>query len=167
MRKVSEAFMRTAIAIFLLVGVGALAQEPAKLDRRFGIDSDLVTYPQGAPKEAMQSVIKAINNERLDYLMAHLADPKFVDGKVREYGVFFKGADEAARDQLAFQRLVREIGDHFANDPVAVKELRRFAEGADFEVMDSKATGFLKTIPTRKVFMRQVGGRWFMEDRQK
>lgn len=159
--------MGRALLCLGLLGAGAaLAQQPGPLARRFGLDVNPEAYPQGEPKEALRSVIKAINNERIDYLMAHLADPAFVDGKVKEYKTFFQGGTAEARELLAFQRLVAETAGHFARDPVAVKELRRFAEAADFEVMEGKAAGVLKAVAGRKVYLKQVGGRWFMEDRQ-
>jgi hypothetical protein len=41
-------------------------------------------FPQKTPREALASVIRAIEKGRIDYLAAHLIDPGFVDAKVIE-----------------------------------------------------------------------------------
>jgi len=76
-----------------------------RLDIRYGFVSDLRSYPQTTPKEALQSIVKAVIDEQVDYMMAHLADPEYVDGKVQQYvKIFFP------RDDLGFSVAIGRIG---------------------------------------------------------
>ena len=71
-------------ALIFLISSAALADDaPAK---RFGVEPDLKTFPQATPKETLASVLKAIEGKRADYIVAHLADPEFVDRRVKETG---------------------------------------------------------------------------------
>jgi hypothetical protein len=69
-------------ATICLIGVCFLgqlhAQEPKKDTKsttRYGIQPNVELYPQSTPKEALGSVLKAIDAGRLPYLLAQLADP--------------------------------------------------------------------------------------------
>jgi hypothetical protein len=107
--------MRNGIGLLLalVIGGGLEALEPDRGGgRRYGIAPDLVTYPQGTPREALVSVLKAIDARRFDYLVAQLADPAFIDDRVqRLYGGRFEQQVEDTRVRL---------------DPLSVKLLRRF-----------------------------------------
>jgi len=150
--------MRVAVA--LLAGVVCLSAGHAqdakegKLAKRYGIEVDLEIYPQGTPKEALASVLKAIERKRIDYLLAHLADPEFVDMRVRVLGG-------------KFEELVKETTAKLAADPTAVKELGRFLREGQWEGDDATASAQLKDVKERRVYMRKLEGRWFLENRQK
>ena len=150
--------MRLAVAF--LVGVvfvaGALAQQSkdAKPARRYGIEPNLESYPQATPKEALASVLQAIDQNRVNYLLAQLADPDFVDRRVKALGG-------------KFEELVRETTAKLADDPGAVKELRRFLKEGDWEERSDTASAQVKDLKDRRVFFRKIGGRWFFENRQK
>ncbi len=158
--------------VLLCCGVLALtlsAQDqppPSKLAKRYGLDASAMLFPQGTPQDALKSLLKAATSKRIDYLVAHLADPKFVDPRIADYqSLYTQGSDEA-RKFVAFDRLVRETTEHFANDPLLVKELRQFAADGEWETNEDRAVGAVKTISARKVFMRRVDDRWFLENRQ-
>jgi hypothetical protein len=68
---------------------------------------------------------------------------------------------------LAFDRLVAETAEHFKADPIAVKELQQFARSAEWETKDGTAEAQVKSVPGRRVFMKKVQDRWYLEDRQK
>ncbi len=154
------------LIIFLCFGAIANAQEPAKLANRFGLDVNPDLYPQKTPQDALQSIIKAYENKRMDYLLAHLADPRFVDETVADYKNSLRQGTEKSRQFLAFDRLVNETTQYFLDDPTALKELRRFAKDAEWETSESQAVGTLKSIQGRKVFLRKYENRWFLENRQ-
>lgn len=122
-------------------------------DKRYDIESDLKTYPQGTPKEALASVLKALEGKRVDYLLAHLADPQFVDQRVKENGGSFK-------------ELVKEATGKLVDDPSALKQLRRFLSDGEWKTEENSATVQLKDAGGRQVFLRKIGGRWFMENRR-
>ena len=58
---------------------------PLRLLLRYGYGAEVKLYPQKTPRDTLQSIIKAIIDERTEYMMAQLADPEYVDGKVAEY----------------------------------------------------------------------------------
>jgi hypothetical protein len=157
---------------FMLAGATvvatAFAQEPDKLAKRYGFEVNTTTYPQESPQKALASVVKAIQNGRVDYLLAQLADPAFVDRRVAEYKGQLVGSEDA-KTILAFDRLVKETSEHFREDPLLVKEMQQFVR-ADKEAWDAdedKATARLKELPGRQIFLKKLGERWFLENRRK
>jgi hypothetical protein len=123
----------------------AEAEEPTA---RYGIATDLRTYPQETPQESLASLLKAIEAKRIDYLLAQLADPDWVDRRVQTYGG-------------KFERLVQETGMDKL-DPVTVKQLQRFAKEGDWTLDDLRAYVRLKDVTDRQVTFRKVGERWFL-----
>ncbi len=157
-----------SIMVVLVNGAALAAQEaaPSKLAERYNIKVNQEFYPQQMPQEALKSIVKAVQNNRVGYLMAHLADPAFVDAKVDAYRSSFPGKEEA-RALLAFSRLVRETEEHFRNDPGLLKELRQFATDGEWKTEDATASATVKGIFGRSLFMKKVEDRWFLENRQK
>ena len=158
---------RTAWLVALTCPLALAAQDeaPSKLAKRYGYTHEPSLYSQKTPQEAMQSIVKALDAKKIDYLLAHLADPKFVDERIAEYKAFQKGSDEA-KTILGFERLVRETVLHFQEDPVLLKELRQYLKDADWEVQEATAVGTLKTASPRRVFFRKLDERWFLENKQ-
>src|SRR6516162_6179387 len=99
-----------ALGILVLCVVGLLAQEGKEAPpRRYGIEANLRDYPQETPKETLASVLRAIERGRVNYLLAQLADPAFVDNRVKQ----LHGGD--------FDELVRETSQKLSDNPAAVK----------------------------------------------
>jgi hypothetical protein len=149
--------VRVAIAalISLVVLAGAWAQDTKdeKPPRRFGLEADLEKYPQAAPKDTLGSVLKAIAAKRIDYLLAHLADPDFVDMRVKDYGG-------------NFDEVVKEAQKKLADDPAVVKQMQRFYKDGEWDESDTMASVRLKEGKER-IYFRKVGNRWFLENRKK
>jgi hypothetical protein len=145
-----------ALCVVSLTVVGAPAQETKEAPpRRYGIEVNLRDYPQETPKETLASVLRAIERGRINYLLAHLADPAFVDKRVKEiYGG-------------NFEELVRETTHKLTDNPAAVKELKRFLKEGEWEGGDTTASVKLKNIKERQVFFRKIGRRWYLENRQR
>src|SRR5437660_5776993 len=94
--------MRMIWAILIgLVCVPCLPAQEPKAATRFGVPADLSTYPQATPKETLTSVLKAIDNKRIDYLLTHLSDPDFVDRRVTVYGNKFDAVVQETTENLA------------------------------------------------------------------
>jgi uroporphyrinogen-III synthase len=147
--------MRVVVAVLVgLLGVAAVGAQEAKPAKRYGVEPSLDVYPQGSPRETLASVLKAIEEKRIDYLLAHLADPQFVDKRVQTLGG-------------KFEELVQETRVHLLDDPGAVKELRRFLHEGEWETAESTASARLKDVKDRRVFLRKIGPRWFLENRKK
>jgi hypothetical protein len=139
--------MRTALALGLAVLVVGQA--------RYNLAPRLKTYPQGTPKETLASVLAAIDDRRIDYLLAQLTDPEWVDRRVKDV--------YAGR----FDELVQEATTTLAGDPAKVKELRRFQKEGEWEGADTTASVHLKDVKDRQAFFKKIGTRWYLENRQK
>jgi len=124
---------------------------PAK---RYGVDADLKGYPQATPKETLASVLKAVENKRVDYLLAQLADPDWVDRRVKEH-------------TDGFAALVEDGKSRLIDDPGPGKRLTKFLKDGDWKIDDNMAAVRLKEVDDQAVFFRRVGTRWFLENRKK
>ena len=132
--------------IILVLSASALAADaPAK---RFGVETDLKTFPQGTPEETLASVVKAIDGKRADYIVAYLADPQFVDRRVKE---------------TSHEALLAETTAKLVDDPGAAKQLRAFLEKGTWTKEDATATVSLKEGSDRTVSFVQSDGRWFLQ----
>lgn len=142
-------------ALLALVSPAASGQDDEKPPpKRYGIPADLRTFPQATPRETLASVLKAIEQRRVDYLLAHLADPRFVDRRVQE----LRGN---------FDDVVRETSAKLNEDPTALAELRRFLAEGDWKEEDATAAASIKELPNRRVNMKKVDNRWFLENRKR
>src|SRR5207302_1289376 len=101
------------VGVFLAGTVAA--QNP--LDLRYTFEVDQEVYPQKRPEDALKAVVRAIASQKYDYLMAQLVDPAYVDRKVGDYKKAFDKGKEEGKALRAFQRLVKEIEEHFLEDP--------------------------------------------------
>src|SRR5262245_17436415 len=97
------------LVVTLAVGQDKKADAPAA---RYGVAADLETYPQVSAKQALASVAKALERKRVEYVLAHLAYPEFVDESVQRLGG-------------KFDELVREVGTHLADNPKETKAFVR------------------------------------------
>jgi hypothetical protein len=148
--------MRMVFAV--LAGVacaaGALAQAEKDTEpgTRSGIAPDLNTYPQATPQQTLASVLKAVEAKRIDYLVSQLADPEFVDRRVRETGG-------------RFDDLVKEATGKLSEDPGATKLLRRFQTDGTWDVKEDAASVRFKDVADRRAYFRKKGNRWYLENR--
>ena len=147
--------MRVGVGMFVgLVFTAALfAADGTAPAARYGVEADLKTYPQSTPKEALTSVLKAADAGRFDYLAAQLADPRFIDDRVKT--LFGGNFNEQVKDVQA--RL----------DPAAIKQLHKFLSDGEWTTDDANASVRLKDVDDRAVFFHKIDGRWYMEHRSK
>ena len=154
-----------AALLALVVSAGGQTGDKAK---RYGIESDTKNYPQGTPKEALGSVLKALGEKEVRYLMAYLADPEFVDKRVAMYAQQVSPKlSEAEKKALGFEKLVEKTAENFQEDPTKIKELQRFLKDGEWEEGAGEAVARLKNVLARKVFMKKVEDRWVLQDREK
>ena len=145
--------MRSLAAALLLVFVPAVPARAADPAPRYGIPADLKTYPQSSPQETLASVLKTAEDKRFDYLLAHLADPAFVDDRVqRVFGGKFVLQVEDTRTRF---------------DPTTVKLLGRFLKDGKWTIEGDQAVVRLDDIKDRAVFLKKVEGRWRLEHRNR
>src|SRR5262249_4898463 len=86
--------------------------------------------------------------KRADYIVAQLADPQFVDRRVKE-----TGHDE----------LLAEATAKLVDDPGAAKQLRALLEKGTWEKEGATATVGLKEGSDRTVTFVRSEGRWFLQ----
>ena len=147
--------MRWAIILLAAfwINTAAFAQEPM-LNPRYSFQFDTDGFPQSTPKETLASLLKAIELRKVDYLLAHLAEPVFVDSRVAEV---HKGS---------FTDLVQETIDKLRDDPESIALLRRFLQKGKFETQDVDGTATLDGVKDCLYFKRYEN-RWFFENRKK
>ena len=153
------------IALALVSGLVA-AQGDKKGVERYGVPAERERYPQDIPQKALSSVLRAIDNNQVDYLLAHLADPRFVDKRVADREAQYPNLDKKSRQRAAFEVLVKETTAHFAEDPKSLKDLRHFSAKGEWEMKDKEASARLKEFPSRRVFLRRAESGWVLENRQ-
>jgi len=123
--------MRLVLAIMLglvtLVGARAQGDIGQPLER-YKIPLDLRKFPQSSPEETLGSVVQCMKAGDLDYLLAHLSSPDYVDARVASYARKYTMGSEEAKKLVAFNEVVQEIRRHFRNQPDLVQELRQLAE---------------------------------------
>jgi hypothetical protein len=135
---------RSVAWLFIVVLSGALVRGDSESSRH-GISADLKIFPQATPKEALASVLRAVETKRIDYLLAQLADPDWVDNRV---------------DAEGFKELVQETTGKL--DPPAVKQLQRFTMEGEIETLDTRAVVRHKTVKDRVVRLRRIDKRWYL-----
>jgi len=151
--------MRTALSIVsglvFTLSVLALTTQDPQSATRFGIEIRPKKYPQSTPKEALTSVLASIEENKIGYLLAHLADPDFVDKRVKD------------SHRGNFDELVKETSTKIADNPSGVKELQQFLNAGEWQESGNSAVVTLKDFKDRQIFFRKIGNRWFMENKQK
>src|SRR5262249_33376313 len=139
------------LAGFVLSGLAMAQEKKAEPPSpRYGVKADLEAYPQGSAKETLKSIATALERTRVDYILAHLTDPVFVDAKVKEYNGNFEG-------------LVRDTEEHLA-DPKRRQEFQRFLKEGTVEESGTTAKVTLKDAPKKQMTLWQTGGRWFLDN---
>jgi hypothetical protein len=121
--------------------------------KRYEIAVDLSSFPQSTPQEALASLLKAAEANRFDYLVAHLADPDFVDDRVRRlYGGRFAEQVDDTRGRL---------------DGRAQSLLGLFLKDGRWQITKGRATVTLKDVTDRTLSLRRIGERWYVQNQNK
>lgn len=147
--------MRISIGVLLGILVGwAAANGGDKVAEgtRYGIAPDLKMYPQSTAKEALASIVKAVEAKRVDYVAAQLADPSFVDDRVK---------------RLYGGRFAEQVNDTSARlNPSAIKLLQRFLKDGTWREEKNRVVVQLKD-EERRLYFKKDGDRWFVENANK
>jgi hypothetical protein len=119
-------------------------------ETRFGVVEDTKTYPQASPKETLASLIKATEAKKIDYLVAHLAEPPYIDQRVKETfgGKFAEQVDET-RGRL---------------DLVRVKLLKKLAEKGKWKIEEKNATVEIEESMERPAYFVKIGEKWYLRN---
>jgi hypothetical protein len=145
--------MRLFIAGLLFLACGLMAPGQGLKFTRYNVDYDSNSFSQDTPKQALESVIRALGEKRVDYLLAQLTDPEFVDDQVKKV--------HAGK----FDDLVRAVKTKLANDPDVTKNLVRFSKEGKWQPGDTAASVKLNDLKDQ-VFFRRIGDRWFFQNQK-
>jgi hypothetical protein len=139
------------IPLLLLLALVLPASLSAQAEKRYGIAADAKTFPQATPKEALASVLKAIEAKKFDYLVARLAEPGFIDDRVKRlYGGKFEEQVADTRTRL---------------DPPTVKQLGKFLKDGKWTVDKTSALVQLDDVKDRVVRLVNKDGAWYLSHR--
>ncbi len=128
--------------------LAALLSLSADVPARYGVEADEKKYPQATAREALASALKAVTAKDFRYLVAHIAEPAFIDGRVK--GVYAGKFDEQVDDTAS--RL----------DALAVKQLMRLAKDGKWKEGEAEAVVTAEELPGRCARLVKKGGRWFL-----
>ena len=216
------------LAVLVVAGSVGVAEElkGITLPTRYGISPNPEFYPQGTPKEALETAASLMEKGRYAYLLAHVTDPAFVDAQVatrvqrllpsveerlREVRADqrrnlradtppedvmptnpadFADRVRAEAERQAFGDLVRSMQENLAEFPENVAQFGTVSRDGTISENGAEATAEAKSLPTKKVFLKQLSvtaskesrvvidnvpttrsdpttvQRWFVEDRQ-
>jgi hypothetical protein len=142
--------MRSVLALAALLGATALTTAPAQEGRarvpqkpppRYGVEFREKGYPQATPKQALESVIAAVDRGDFAYLAAHLLDPAFVDARVGDRAKRTEPAVEADLARLRdFQLRNQDRVEPEARIPIDAGEFR------DRVAADAQAAAFRQLV---------------------
>lgn len=180
--------MRFIASLVAVVCIHSLATGQIKEERSLGVRHNGEVYPQTSAREALGSFLRALDKERYDYIAAFLLDQAFVNEQLRVTAPFYekaanekvekeglekKGFDEAGirsrKRELAaqanFENLILRLKTKLAEDPEALKELRKVYRDGDFTEGADAAVVKHPDIKGRSLFFRNVSGRWYIENK--
>jgi hypothetical protein len=139
------------VVLLALLLAGPTAARAESKDARYGVDPDVKAFPQGTAKEALASLCKAAEGKKFAYLTAQLADPAFVDDRVKRiYGG-------------KFEEQVLDTANRL--DPLTVKRLKRLLKDGKWTIDKTSATVALENGDGKGVRFVKKAGRWYVEHR--
>jgi len=72
---------------------------------------------------------------------------------------------ERSRER-AFRQLIRDVEAKLLNDPLSLKDLRKILRAGQFADEAGGARGTHPDVKDRAVYLKKIGDRWFLENRQ-
>lgn len=136
------------LALFPPVPQQALKQEPLK---RFGILQDSATFEQKTPMQLRKSLLVALESKRIDYLLAHLADPEFIDQTVQKH---YEGK---------FEGLVKESAGKLIGTPLG-NQLQAILKEGVLDIQKNKATIKHPAHKDKTLYFRKSRELWYLEN---
>ena len=145
------------IVLFMLVNCvynpALLPAQAVKESGRFGIPLDEASFPQNSPENLRKSLLNALNSDKIEYMLAHLADPSFIDKNVREVheGDFAKQVAETR------EKLKKGLKSPLES---LLKEGKLSASEKSASLKDSALKDFI-------ISMKLENNKWYMENNKK
>ncbi len=135
-----------SFAVVLILASQSWAQQgkpktPEETPPRFGVPFKGNAYLQSTPKEALNSVIEAAEKNDFNYLVAHLLEPSFVDGRIADRAKQYEPAMSANLAALReFQQKNLDKVQPESRVPVEAAKFRARVEA------DAKAAAFKQLV---------------------
>jgi lambda repressor-like predicted transcriptional regulator len=136
----------TLVAVALLVTASAAAEE-ANPNLRYGIPVDPTHFSQDGAQQTVRSIVRALDDGKVSYMLAHLIAPEDIDAKLK--------FDRAALRRLAgkataasTEKLRNALVDHLEQGRWIIKGGRALSEVQD----------------RADLTLERVGGRWYMHN---
>ncbi|NDH06814.1 SDR family oxidoreductase, partial [bacterium] len=118
--------------------------QAVKESGRYGIAVDEAAFPQNSPENLRKSLLKALESDKIDYMLAHLAHPAFIEKMVN------KAVEAYGQLNIAIANAGITLFGAFSSYPVA-----------DFNrVMDVnlKGTFYLAQFASNQMIKQSSGG---------
>lgn len=141
---------RFACVLAIVLASAVAGQD--KIPPRYGVEADVDRLPQKTPQDTLRSLLKSIDGKRVDYVLAHLADPAFVDQRVKDTGG-------------RFEVMVQETARKLDADPESIRELRKFLTDGEWQDQGDSASAKAKDVRGKMVYFKKIGNRWYFENR--
>jgi hypothetical protein len=144
--------MKPILSLMLLgsfVLFSAAQDEP--IPSRLNVTPSYDNYPQGNPKETAASILRALNRERFDYLVAHLIEPSFVDERIKI-------------TKAKPQEVIDSVRNRFLDDPATLKNLKKILGEGNITEDADKATVTFGEVKGLEVHLVKLGERWFIRN---
>ena len=146
MNRVRRTMFLAVAAIALWISSAVVAEE-ANPNLRYGIPVDRTRFSQDGPQQTVRSIVRALNDGKVAYMLAHLIAPDDVDAKLK--------LDRAALRQLAGKATPESTGelrdallDHLEQGRWIIKGGRALSE------VQGRAD----------LTLERIGGRWYMHN---
>src|SRR5262245_51917021 len=97
--------MRAVLGFALLLTLSPVAVAQIKEERRLDVRLNTEIYPQGKAKDALQSLLRALDKERYDYIIAHLLEPAYINDQLRITAPYY---EKLAAARVASEDLLRK-----------------------------------------------------------
>lgn len=121
-------------------------------NRRYGIPLDATHFPQVGPQQAVRSIVKALDDKQVAYMLAHLISPEDVDAKLNgEVAALRRLAGKATGESTL--QLRAALVDHLEHGRWIIKGSRALSEvnnRADLTLERVDLRWYLHNIPRQK-----------------
>lgn len=145
----------TIIPLLLLIGGvlnGSVFAQTAPV--RHGIKQDLKTFPQDTPLAVKGSILKALETENFEYLIAHLIDPEFIDQRIAKS---FEGKLENQVRETKGKLVGTDLGN----------QLRMILKEGELTIKDTEAVLIHPKLGnTLMVRFVKIEDLWYMDNRK-
>lgn len=145
------------IVLFMMVNLVTIQNhiqaQAVKESGRYGIPIDEAAFPQNSPENLRKSLLKALESDKIDYMLAHLAHPAFIEKNVREV------------HEGDFSKQVSETKEKLKNG--LKTPLETLLKKGKLESSEKAGTIKDPTLKDFVIHMKLENNKWYMENNKK